>query len=40
MAVFENDPNPALRYERLARAAFDNCNKFGDLWDTQLKADL
>jgi hypothetical protein len=27
--MFDNDHNPAMRFEGLARAAFDNCNKYG-----------
>lgn len=30
MPLFDNDHNPAMRYEGLARAAFDDCNKYGD----------
>lgn len=32
MTLFEDDPNPAMRYEGLARAVFNNCNKYGDPW--------
>jgi hypothetical protein len=27
--LFDNDHNPAMRFEGLARAAFDDCNKYG-----------
>jgi hypothetical protein len=32
MILFENDHDPAMRYEGLARFAFDNCGKYGDPW--------
>jgi hypothetical protein len=32
MILFKNDPNPAMRYEGLARFAFNNCEKYGDPW--------
>lgn len=32
MTLFENDSNPAMRYEGLARAVFNNCGKSGDPW--------
>jgi hypothetical protein len=32
MLIFENDRDPAMRYESLARAAFDDCGKYGDPW--------
>lgn len=32
MTLFENDTDPGMRYEGLARAAFDNCIKAGDPW--------
>ncbi|MCF8227364.1 MAG: hypothetical protein K9J24_00325 [Bacteroidales bacterium] len=30
--MFKNDHDPAMRYEGLARAAFDNCDKYDDPW--------
>jgi hypothetical protein len=30
MINFKDDSNPAMRFEGLARAAFNNCMKFGD----------
>lgn len=32
MLIFDNDNDPAMRYESLARAAFDDCGKYGDPW--------
>lgn len=32
MTLFENDTNPAMRFEGLARGVFNNCNKYGDPW--------
>lgn len=32
MILFENEQSPAMRYEGLARFAFDNCEKYGDPW--------
>ena len=30
MIIFANDIDPAMRYEGLARKAFDDCGKYGD----------
>lgn len=32
MILFKNEQDIAMRYEGLARAAFNNCNKYGDPW--------
>jgi len=32
LIMFENSKDPATKYEGLVRAAFNNCNKYGDPW--------
>lgn len=32
MIMFDDHHDPAFRYEGLARAVFDNCDKYGDPW--------